>query len=127
MRKKLVGVAFIGLVLAGCSSASRIITRQSEQAMREGVRAATRKYWQEALFRFEQARTLTPDDAAVLNNLAVAFEATGRYDEALTTYKRAIELAPRNPTLKRNYARFAEFYTSYARGVRPKKDDNATR
>ena len=27
----------------------------------------------------------------------------------------------------RNYARFAEFYTSYAQGVKPKEESDATR
>jgi Flp pilus assembly protein TadD len=115
-----------GLAVVGCATSTNP-PAQASRAMREGVRAATRRYWQEALFRFNQARTFSPDDVKILNNLAIAQEATGRYDEALATYKHALEVAPRSTILKRNYARFAEFYTSYARGVKPKKDDNATK
>jgi Flp pilus assembly protein TadD len=96
-----------------------------KEEMREGVTAATRGYWQEALFRFERARAIAPDDARMLNNLAVALEALGRYDDALATYKKAVSLDPKDTTVKRNYARFAEFYTSYAKGVKAKEKKDA--
>jgi Flp pilus assembly protein TadD len=111
-------------LLTGCASSSSP-PKQAAREMREGVRAATRKYWQEALFRFERAHTLDATNPQILNNLAVALESMGRYDEALTVYKDALKLVPHNTVIKKNYARFAEFYSSYARGVKPKKDDNA--
>ncbi len=107
------------VVAAGCSSSAGVSVRQE---IRLGVTAARRGYWQEAAFRFEHARGQRPDDAQLLNNLAVAQEALGRYDDALATYKAALEHAPSNTAIRRNYARFAEFYASYARGVRPRKD-----
>ena len=64
--------------------------------MRDGVRAAQRGYWQEALFRFERARELEPNNGEMLNNLAVALEALGRYDDALATYKQALKDAPKS-------------------------------
>ena len=39
--------------------------------------------------------------------------------KALTAYKRALELAPNNQKIKRNYARFAEYYTSVQRASSP--------
>ena len=111
------------VVAVGCSSSAGVSPRQE---IRLGVAAARRGYWQEAVFRFERARAARPGDAQLLNNLAVAQEALGRYDDALATYKAALERAPSNTAIKRNYARFAEFFSSYARGVRPKKDADAT-
>lgn len=108
---------------AACSSSAGV---SAKQEIRLGVAAAKRGYWQEAAFRFERARRQRPDDAQLLNNLAVAQEALGRYDEALETYKAALEHAPANRAIRRNYARFAEFFSSYARGVRPKKDPGGT-
>lgn len=84
-----------------------------EEQLAFGVDMARRGLWKEALFRFEQADRLAPDNGRVLNNLAVALEAAGRYEDALATYQRAIRLDPGNADLKRNYARFAEFYQSF--------------
>ena len=87
-----------------------------------GVEMAERGLWDEAAFRFEAARRLEPANARVLNNLAVAYEATGRFEEALATYRDALKLAPEDRQTKQNYSRFLEFYQAY----RPKKGPEAT-
>ncbi|MGC8916990.1 MAG: tetratricopeptide repeat protein [Thermoanaerobaculum sp.] len=115
-RVALCGVAFLFLV----SCASQKAGVAAKEQMRQGVEAAVAALWQEAAFRFERARALAGETPELLNNLAVAYEALGRYEEALATYKRALELAPTNNRIRRNYARFAEFYASYIRGIRPK-------
>jgi tetratricopeptide (TPR) repeat protein len=78
-----------------------------------GVEMAQRGLWNEALFRFQQAERLNPEDISVLNNLAVAYEALGLFDEALLQYQKALRIDPNNRELKRNYARFSEFFQSY--------------
>jgi tetratricopeptide (TPR) repeat protein len=78
-----------------------------------GVAMAQRGLWSEALFRFEQASGLDPRNPSILNNLAVAHEALGLFDQALDLYRQALELDPANRGLKRNYARFVEFYQSF--------------
>lgn len=126
MRAKQGMVVVAALVLASCASGGKL-GRQATDQMRLGTQAAQRGYWQEALFRFERARELSPANAEILNNVAVSLEALGKYEEALTAYKKALGVAPKNASIKRNYARFAEFYTSYARGVNPKGESGATR
>ncbi len=117
------GLLAAGIILAtGCAS-THSDTGQARTELKAGVWAAEKNYWQEALFRFERAKTLAPDDPEVLNNLAVALEALGRYDEALAVYKQALQHSPKSITVKKNYAQFAEFYTSYAKGVKPKTED----
>jgi tetratricopeptide (TPR) repeat protein len=74
---------------------------------------AQRGLWSEALFRFENARKLEPNDASVLNNLAVCYEAAGRFEEALETYNDALAVEPGNRVVKANYSRFAEFYQDF--------------
>ena len=76
---------------------------------------ARKGFWREALFRYEKAAALKPDNAEVQNNLGVACESVGETSRALTAYKRALELAPQDTKIKRNYARFAEYYTSVQR------------
>lgn len=78
-----------------------------------GVQMARRGLWSEALFRFKQAEETRPGDPKILNNLAVAYEAVGLFEEALDTYKEALEADPANRELRRNYARFIEFYQSF--------------
>ena len=80
-----------------------------------GSEMARKGFWHEALFRYEKAAAEKPNDAQIQNNLAVAYESVGDTTRALAAYKRALELAPQDPKIKRNYARFAEYYTSVQR------------
>ncbi len=105
------GLVVATLLVAGCRT-----YRNPESAPAQldfGVEMARQGLWSEALFRFEQAARLYPDDPEVLNNLAVAHEALGQFDQALEAYQRAIRAAPGNKQLKRNYSRFVEFYRSF--------------
>lgn len=104
------------LVTAACGGAGPSPVYQeasSEAQMNFGVQMAQRGLWNEALFRFQRARSLSPGNPRVLNNLAVAYEATGQFDEALTAYQQALQASPENRDLRRNYARFVEFYQAY--------------
>ncbi len=116
-------LAVVAIGGAACASSGPAAAAHAQ--LREGVRAAQRGYWQEALFRFEKARAAEPSDPEVLNNVAVALEALGRYDDALATYKKALESGAKPTALRRNYARFAEFYSSYAKGAKPKEGSDA--
>ena len=113
---RLVALPVLVLALA-CSgqAAAKPATSASSAAdqLAFGSRMAERGLWSEALFRFQQAGQIDPQNARAWNNLAVAQEATGKFDEALASYKKALELAPDNPEIKRNYARFVEFYQSF--------------
>ena len=80
-----------------------------------GSAVARRGLWREAAFRFEKAVEKEPSNARAHNNLAVALEASGEFARALAEYKKALELDPNDSYIRRNYARFAEFYTSYTR------------
>jgi type IV pilus assembly protein PilF len=95
-----------------------------------GVSMAKRGLWAEALFRFQQADEERPNDPEVLNNLAVAYEAVGQFEQALETYKRALEISPSNRELKRNYSAFIAFYQSYkpeaGNDTNPPEDSEST-
>ena len=103
-----------GLCAAGASGKS---APDGKSQLAFGVDMAKRGLWSEALFRFEQAKLLEPGRVSVLNNLAICYEAGGRFEEALATYREALRLAPENRVVKQNYSRFAEFYQGY----RPRK------
>jgi Flp pilus assembly protein TadD len=101
------------IVVNGCTSYSNTDRAKSQIAF--GAEVARKGHWREATFRFEQAVTKEPGNPRAHNNLAVALEASGEYARALAEYKKALELAPKDDYIRRNYARFAEFYTSYTR------------
>ena len=89
-----------------------------------GYKAARRGYWQEALYRFERANELTPDQPRILNNIAVAQEANGLFEQAMLTYQTAMSIAPNNDALRRNYVRFQEFYASYVNPPEEAEDED---
>lgn len=101
--------------LAGCSGNRSLtsIDHGPGDQLEFGVRMAQRGLWSEALFRFERASEADPGNPRILNNIAVALEAAGRYDEAMEAYREAIRLAPGNRELEGNYARFVDFYQSF--------------
>ena len=98
------------MLIALCGAAPLEAT---DEQLKFGVDMAKRGLWSEALFRFRQADKAQPDNPRVLNNLAVAYEAVGLFEEALETYQAALKVDPANRELRRNYARFIEFYQSF--------------
>ncbi|HEY7112904.1 MAG TPA: tetratricopeptide repeat protein [Thermoanaerobaculia bacterium] len=113
MRKHILAVAFLVAAAsagAGCGSAGT-----SGDQIAFGTKVAHDGLWREAAFRFEKVIAADPKNARAHNNLAVALEATGEFARALEEYKKALELDPHDSYIRRNYARFAEFYTSYTR------------
>jgi Tfp pilus assembly protein PilF len=101
------------LVASACTSYSNPERADTQVAF--GTHVAKQGLWREAAFRYEQAIAKDPANARAHNNLAVAMEANGDFSRALAEYKKALELDPNNNYIRRNYARFAEFYTSYTK------------
>ena len=117
-RARLVSLAlllFLPLLSCG-SSHGAVVTADSQIGF--GVSMAKRGLWSEAFFRFQQAQRLEGGSTPrLLNNLAVASEALGKFDQALDFYKQGLQQAPGDPELKANYDRFVSFYESFrARG-----------
>ena len=112
MRRTAAAITFL-VVVTGCASYSH--TEKANSQIAFGSEVAKQGLWREAQFRFEQAIAKDPNNARAHNNLAVALEATGEFARALEEYKKALQLGPNDNYIRRNYARFAEFYTSYTR------------
>lgn len=113
-RSRLLALSALAVLMAsGCVSYAN--TEKAKSQIAFGTEVARKGLWREAAFRFEQAIAKEPNNARAHNNLAVALEASGEFARALTEYKRALELDPNDTYIRRNYARFAEFYTSYTR------------
>lgn len=109
-------LAALAGVLGACPGcASKPIDTSPGAEKGYGAQMAKQGFWHEALFRFKKASAEKPDDAEIQNNLAVAYEAVGETARALAAYRRALELAPEETHIRRNYARFAEYYTASQR------------
>lgn len=109
--------AALAALLAFASCSSSPLGWKAQKAY--GAEMARKGFWREALFRFQKAAEVHAEDAEIQNDLAVAYESLGETAKALTAYKKAIELAPNDPKIKRNYARFAEYYTAVQRASSP--------
>lgn len=99
------------VVLSGCSSGRRLDLTKSSTQLWVGVRAARDNLWREALFRFQRAVQIDPENALALNNLAVAYEGIGEFEKARQTYTEALRLDRSNQYIQKNYSRFVEFYS----------------
>jgi hypothetical protein len=90
-----------------------------------GVDMAKRGLWSEALFRFHEAERADPQNPRVHNDLGVAYEAQGDFDQALQHYRKALQLAPNDRDVRANYTRFAEFYQAFKGQGKGKAGDAA--
>jgi tetratricopeptide (TPR) repeat protein len=111
-------IVLVLLVVAGCGSSGDL--SKAETQRRFGVRMAKMNLWREAMFRFQRAVQIQPENAMAHNNLAVAYEATGDFDAAVKEYREALRLDRSNQYIQKNYSRFVEFTQ------RGKKRGNAT-
>ncbi|MBI4161770.1 MAG: tetratricopeptide repeat protein [Acidobacteria bacterium] len=107
----------VGLLGAGASPGN--LQRQTEF----GIELARKGLWQEAIFRWKRSLAINPYSAILHNNLAVAYETLGRYDEAAREYERALELGRnRYEEIRENYESFMAFYSVY-RESRPEEKE----
>lgn len=85
-----------------------------------GIKVAQNGLWREAQYRWERAVQLDPTYAEAWNNLAVAYEQAGRFDDARKAYETAIKLDPKNMMIRQNYDLFKEINdrTQKRRGAR---------
>lgn len=119
MRRRFVNVAIVMMVLSSAACRSGLDLSKSSTQLQVGVRAARMNLWREALFRFNRAVQIDPENALALNNLAVAYEGTGDFEKARSAYTEALRLDRTNQHIQKNYSRFVEFYTRNKKRERP--------
>ena len=98
----------IVLFLAAACSHHTDLQKSSSQAD-FGVQMAKMNLWREAMFRFRRAVEINPKDAMAHNNLAVAYEANGDFENARKEYLEALKLDRTNQYIQKNYSRYVEF------------------
>ena len=101
--------AFVVMGLTLSAAPALADTRSNSKAQVDfGIKAAQRELWKEALYRWKRAVELDPSYAAAHNNLAIAYEHNGQFDDARVAYEKALELEPNNVLIKQNYDLFRE-------------------
>ncbi len=71
-----------------------------------GILAAQKDLWDEAIFRWKKVIQSDPSSAAAHNNLAVAYEKKGLWEEAEKEYETALKLRPDHDLITANYEKF---------------------
>ena len=99
----------VALVLTFGVATPRADARSDAKAQVEfGVEVARRGLWKEAIYRWRRAVELDASYAPAWNNLGIAFEHEGRFDEAREAYETALDLDPDNLIIEQNYDLFLE-------------------
>lgn len=104
---RLLILILVVVVLGGCSH--KYDLKNADVQDNFGVQMAKQNLWREALFRFRRAVEIDPSDAMAHNNLAVAYEANGDFDNARKEYLEALKLDRSNQYIQKNYSRYVEF------------------
>jgi Tfp pilus assembly protein PilF len=107
MRTRLAAGVLLSLIL-GSGSAFADARSDSKAQVEFGIVAAQKELWKEALYRWKRAVEIDSSYAAAYNNLAIAYEHEGQFEEARKAYERAIEIEPNNALIKQNYDLFRE-------------------
>ncbi len=102
-------ISFSVVVLLAATTVAHAQDRgKSREQIEFGIKVAQLGLWNEALYRWQKATELDPSYAAAWNNLAIAFEHEGKFDDAKKAYERALALEPKNLMIRQNYDLFKE-------------------
>ncbi|HOP29095.1 MAG TPA: hypothetical protein PKZ64_05965 [Spirochaetota bacterium] len=86
--------------------------------LKRGIKESANGNYREAEFLFRETESLL-SDGSPQNNLAVIFEASGRYDEAFSMYSKAIFIDPGEKIFRSNLILFLN--QNYKEAVEPVK------
>lgn len=75
----------------------------AEKNLKFGIMASQKGLWKEAIYRWKRATELDPTNWKAYNNLAVAYEREGMFNEALNLYQIALQYSNENIYVKKNY------------------------
>lgn len=109
---RLFAVGALVVSLGGCTTTSDDLSTAAAQ-IRIGSNAARQGLWREAMFRYQRAVEIEPNNAMALSNLGVAYESSGEFEKAREVYLKALQIDRGNPYIQKNYSRFSEFYLKF--------------
>jgi hypothetical protein len=106
-------IALLGTVEVAAKS------KEDRALLRFAAKMAKQGNWREARYRWEKAAVLQPDDAYIVNNLAVSMEALGEHERARELYENALALSGGDPRIVENSLRLNRFLDSLQREEEP--------
>ena len=83
--------------------------RSAQTEFEFGNRLARAGLWQEAFYRWQKTLEKNGMNPALHNNLAVALEKMGKFEEAEKEYRKALELDPKNVRIQENFKQFQKY------------------
>ncbi|MDP2663038.1 MAG: tetratricopeptide repeat protein [Dehalococcoidia bacterium] len=86
------------------------------------ISLAMRNRWEEALLANQSILELYPEEVEAYNRIGKALTELGRYGDAASSYRQALELDPNNTIAQRNLARLSQ--APHAEGIPVDKRDN---
>ena len=108
MRIRLWVAAAVLLAMTAPAMADR--RSDAKEHVEWGITCAQKNLWPQAVIQFEKATEIDPKYAAAWNDLAIAYEQTGRFDDARKAYDKALNLDHSNQFIRTNYDQFYEIY-----------------
>jgi Tfp pilus assembly protein PilF len=108
MRRLIIASVVVLILAPAVARANDDARDKSREQVEFGIRVAQNGLWNEALYRWQKAVEIDPTYAAAWNNLAIAFEHEGKFDDAKKAYEKALELDPKNLMIRQNYDLFKE-------------------
>ena len=79
-----------------------------EKELKFGIWASQNDLWDEAIYRWKKVLLSNPNSIAAHNNIAIAYEKKGLWEDAKKEYELALKLDPSNTYIKYNYQNFNE-------------------
>ena len=106
--RRLISFSVVILLAATTTAAHAQDRGKSKEQIEFGIKVAQLNLWNEALYRWQKATELDPTYSAAWNNLAIAYEHEGKFDDAKKAYEKALQLDPKNLMIRQNYDLFKE-------------------
>lgn len=108
-------MVFRVLILTAVLAASAAVAHAADEARTKakeqvefGIKVAQLGLWNEAVYRWERAVEIDPTYPPAWNNLGIAYEERGDFENADKAYARAVALDPNNAFIRQNYDLFKE-------------------
>jgi Tfp pilus assembly protein PilF len=118
--KKFIIPFLIIAVFGACSAKKRAVTTELGFANK----LAAQGLWKEAHYRWKKVLATGKENARIYNNIAIAMEREGNIEEAEAAYKKALQLAPNNSTVKGNYEKFQKYLKNEDDEDEEERDEN---